>query len=76
MPKLWMSGVGTLCAIAHYRAALFSVIKKIWKDGKCGVGGILSLVVSGANVECKNVHIIVVYIGQENYHKVSDFSSL
>ena len=23
MPKLWMSGVGTLCAIAHYRAALF-----------------------------------------------------
>ena len=23
MPKLWMGGVGTLCAIAHYRAALF-----------------------------------------------------
>ena len=22
MPKLWMGGVGTLCAIAHYRAAL------------------------------------------------------
>ena len=24
MPKLWMSGVGTLCAIAHYRVSLFS----------------------------------------------------
>ena len=23
MPKLWMSGVGTLCAIAHYRVALY-----------------------------------------------------
>ena len=23
MPKLWMSGVGTLCAIAHYRASMF-----------------------------------------------------
>ena len=26
MSKLWMSGVGTLCAIAHYRASLFNYI--------------------------------------------------
>ena len=25
MPKLWMGGVGTLCAIAHYRVALFGL---------------------------------------------------
>ena len=25
MPKLWMGGIGTLCAIAHYRAALFNI---------------------------------------------------
>ena len=24
MPKLWMGGVGSLCAIAHYRAALLA----------------------------------------------------
>ena len=27
MPKLWMSGVGTLCANAHYRASLFSSMR-------------------------------------------------
>ena len=26
MPKLWMSGVGTVCAIAHYRAAFCTLI--------------------------------------------------
>ena len=26
MPILWMSGVGTLCAIAHYRASFFTLI--------------------------------------------------
>ena len=25
MPKLWMVGFGTLCAIAHYRAALYGI---------------------------------------------------
>ena len=25
MPKMWMGGVGILCAIAHYRAALFRI---------------------------------------------------
>ena len=31
MPKLWMGGVGTLCAIAHYRAALFILLLDILK---------------------------------------------
>ena len=26
MPKLWMSGVATLCAIAHYQASLFTSV--------------------------------------------------
>ena len=29
MPKLWMSGVGTLCAIAHYRAALSVLVLQL-----------------------------------------------
>ena len=40
MPKLWMGGVGTLCAIAHYRATLFTLFTKdkqnidlLWQNG-------------------------------------------
>ena len=39
MPKLWMSGVGTLCAIAHYRASLlcitFNYLLSRWKNRAC-----------------------------------------
>ena len=31
MPKLWMSGVGTLCAIAHYRDSLFSLQQELFQ---------------------------------------------
>ena len=28
MPKLWLSGVGTICAIAQYRASLFLILSQ------------------------------------------------
>ena len=41
MPKLWMSGVGTLCAIAPYRAALLYFVRDFGSAKRQQYGSVL-----------------------------------
>ena len=48
MPKFWMGGVGTLCAIAHYRAALLDY--SLYYPKKAGGSSTISVIISGGNL--------------------------